>query len=49
MTLDEDIARFMPAEHPDRAAIRRNPYPFQDRLRAAAPVSARGCDPASPW
>jgi cytochrome P450 len=46
MPLEEEVARFMSAEHPDRQALRRDPYPFYDRLREAAPVykTARG-----PW
>lgn len=38
MPLEEEVVRFLSAEHPDRAAIRRDPYPFYDRLREHAPV-----------
>jgi cytochrome P450 len=46
LPLDEEIERFLSADHPDRGDIRRDPYPFYDRLRAHAPVlkTARG-----PW
>ncbi|WP_157488743.1 cytochrome P450 [Pseudofrankia sp. DC12] len=37
-TIDEEVAQYLNADHPDRAEITRDPYPFFDRLRAHAPV-----------
>jgi cytochrome P450 len=38
LSLDDEVLRFLSSSHPDRAALRRDPYPFYDRLRSRAPV-----------
>lgn len=42
--IEEEVMLYLSSDHPDRAEITRDPYPFFDRLRAHAPVyrSAQG-------
>ncbi|SEU37453.1 pimeloyl-[acyl-carrier protein] synthase [Nonomuraea wenchangensis] len=37
-TIAEEVVLYLSSDHPDRADITRDPYPFFDRLRAHAPV-----------
>ncbi|MDX2277901.1 MAG: cytochrome P450 [Hyphomonadaceae bacterium] len=46
LSLEEEILRFLSKAHPDRAALRQDPYPFYDRLRSCSPIVK---SPLGPW